>query len=92
MRNVRSLVLIFSGIAIGLCGGAFCVRHAQAQTAAPALRYQYKCITGATAQMYKPAALAALNQEGSQGWQLLDGLSAQNHLSGADQYCFMKQY
>jgi hypothetical protein len=92
MRNAREIVLIVSGIAVGLIGGAACVGRAHAQAPAPAPRFQYKCITGAPAQIYKPAALAALNQEGANGWQLLDGLSGQNHLSGADQYCFMKQY
>ena len=92
MRNVRNLVLVLSGIAIGLVGGALFVGRAHAQAPAPGPRYQYKCMTGLPVQIFKPAALAALNQEGGAGWRLLDGLSGQNHLSGGDQYCFIRQY
>jgi hypothetical protein len=92
MRNVRGLVLLVSGVAIGLIGDAAFVGRAQAQAPTAAPRFQYKCVTGLPAQIYKPEALAAVNREGAGGWQLLDGLSAQNHLSGGDQYCFIKQY
>jgi hypothetical protein len=92
MPNVRGMILIASGIAVGLVGGTAFTSRARAQAPAAGPRYQYKCITGAPAQMYKPDALAALNREGAGGWELLDGLSGQNHLSGGDQYCFKKQY
>jgi hypothetical protein len=91
LTKLRRLALVVSGMAAGLVGGAFITRvHAQAPAAA--VRFQYKCVTGIPAQMFKPDALAALNREGAAGWQLLDGLSGQNHLSGGDQYCFVKQY
>jgi len=92
MPNVRSIVLVLSGIALGVAGGALFVGRAHAQAPASAARYQYKCVTGLPAQIYKPGALNALNQEGAAGWRLLDALSGQNHLSGGDQYCFVKQY
>ena len=54
-------------------------------------RFQYKCITGIEGRLFKPDALAALNQEGAQGWRFLDGVS-QVHMSGMDQYCFERVY
>jgi hypothetical protein len=93
MRNGRSMVLMLAGLMVGLVGGALFVSRAQAQApAAPPARFQYKCLTGLPAQMYKPETLNALNREGGDGWRLLDALSGQNHLSGGDQYCFIKQY
>jgi hypothetical protein len=92
MRNVRGLVLVVSGVAVGLVAGAAFTNRAQAQAPAATPRFQYKCVTGLPAQIYKPDAMAAVNREGAGGWMLLDGLSGQNHLSGGDQYCFIKQY
>jgi hypothetical protein len=87
---MKNWILIGLGAAFGLVGGAALVGRAHAQ--APGPRFAYKCITGLPMQAFKPEAQAALNREGADGWRLLDGLSAHNHLTGGDQYCFIKQY
>ena len=87
-------MLALGGLGLGVLSGGLLVGRAGAQQPpAPvaAARYQYKCVTGLPMQMYKPESLAALNREGADGWRLLDGLSGQNHLSGADQYCFVRE-
>ena len=91
--TIRRLTMAAGGVALGLFVGATATRAlAQHPPAATAIRYQYKCLTSLPVQMFKPDAIAALNREGADGWRLLDGLSGQNHLSGGDQYCFVKAY
>ena len=96
--RTRDVAFGLVGLGMGMLTGAAFVGRAMAQQpqSPPAPQYgprwQYKCITGLPQQMFKPDSTAALNREGAEGWRLLDGLSAHNHLSGGDQYCFIRQY
>jgi hypothetical protein len=92
MQKSRNLVVLALGMILGAIASAAWPGHASAQSPTPGPRYQYKCLTGLPSAIYKPDAQSALNREGEQGWRLLDGMSLHNHMSGADQYCFVRQY
>ena len=89
--TLRGMMKFAAGAALGLLIGALAGRSlAQAPAGGTGgARYQYKCITGIEGKIYKPGAVEALNREGAQGWQLLP--ADQNHYSGMDQYCFIRE-
>lgn len=92
MQRLRSIVLLSLGLLVGLLANSVFVCRARAQPQPqpqPGMRFQYKCTTGVHGALFQPQVIAMVNTEGAAGWKLLEG---PGHHSGADQYCFVRQY